>query len=1536
MTAIPISGNMSAERRSLLGKLLGSAGLQPPASDDPPLSPRDHPGPAALSWAQQRLWFMQRLAPASPFYNVPLNLPLRGPLNVAALKRALDHVVSRHAALRTVFTDTAGEPMQQVLPPGPVPMPLLDLTHLEPKEREEAARREAGEQARLTFDLRHGPMVHARLLRLSMHEHWLLLTLHHIVCDGWSMQILLRELAAAYGAFVANRPSPLQPLTIQYADFAEWQRQYFSGERLETELSYWRRQLADLPQLTLVPDRPRPDEPSFEGDFEELSIGAAVLVLLKRVASEEGATLFMVLLAGLAALLQRYTGDEDIAIGAPIANRTRPEVEALIGFFVNTLVFRIDASGRPTFRELVRRVRQTALDAYTHQDMPFEKLVEALQPERQPNRNPLFQIGLVLQNAWNIDSGSALPAQDSVVSIERGTSIFDIAFHLHEHAGGVSGGMEYSTALFDPETAARMVRHFCILLNSAAADPDQPIDTIAMLDRDERRRFWHASEGKAVAFDETPLCQQFERFAATAPDRIALAGPAGTITYGALDQQAEKLAAGLEEAGVRPGEPLLLLLDRSPAAVVAILAALKTGVAFVPLDIDLPIERLRYIAEDTGARHVLTEPAAWGRVEDALSLLECRPLFVSAMAHDGTTAPRATDRASGEVAYIIYTSGSTGQPKGVIIGQPGLANVLAAQRRLLDTTAESRVLQFASLSFDAAVFELGLALGVGATLVIPGPEQRMPGAGLARLIDEACVTHAVLPPSALFALDASGLRTLTTLMVAGEACPASIVAHWAPGRRFFNLYGPTETTIWATWERCEDFSRAPTIGVPIDNMRAWVLDAHGEPVPIGVPGELCLAGIGLAREYLGRPQLTAERFVELPLGNGPIERIYRTGDRVRFLADGRIDFIGRIDRQIKLRGHRIELGEVEAALQSHPEIAEAAVAVREVGVGDARLVAYVVQREDPRAPSAAQFESAASSEQVEHWHRIYDETYGTIADAADPAFVIDGWNSSYTGLPLDEQTMREWLASTVERLNSLASEQTLEIGCGTGLLAFRLAPKARRYVATDISQGALDHIDKHTAGAGINGIEFRRCAAHEVAAQSTGAVDLVILNSVVQYFPSERYLIDVIGAALSTLGARGTVFIGDVRSLALLECFATSVELYRAESDLPLATLQERVARRLGLEQELAVDSEFFLALAADFPGIRAVEILAKPGRADNELTLFRYDVMLHVGWSPEVVKAADTCDWASVGSAEALLRTLRALDGKTLLVADIPGRTVEAELHAAAQVMSSDGSRRVGDLRSNAGPVTVQGLDADQLLACAAEAGCKVELHVAGRHATGHIDAVFSPLAMNRAGRGPIPRRTLGGDAGHRRRWTNNPLQSAFARKMVPQVRAFLAQRLPAYMIPARFLLLDALPTTVSGKVDRHRLPKIDGMRPELGAEYVAPSTAAELRLAAIWGAILRLEQVGINDNFFELGGDSILGIQVVSRAREAGLLIEPNDIFVHKTLALLARAAKPTESVEEDVGEEEDEGGFARHIRAEDLVTLMSRLNRGQGDQN
>jgi len=897
---------------------------------------RAHAGPCALSFAQQRLWFLDQLDPGSPAYNLSTALRLPGPLDIATLKRSLNEIVRRHEALRTTIQFNDGEPLQIIAPTLNLDVELIDLTGVTPAMREQEARRLAFSEAQQGFDLSRGPLLRASLLRLGEADHVLVLSMHHIISDGWSLGLLFAELTTLYQAYATGNSSPLPELPFQYADYAEWQRQYLQGDTLANLLDYWKQQLAGAPPLMELPaDRPRGPLLNRSGATQSFRLSTEISEGLRFLARRQDVTLFMVLLAAFKTLLHRYTGVSDLVIGVPIANRNRAEVENLIGFFVNTLVLRTDLSGNPTFNELLGRVRKVTLEAYAHQDLPFEKLVEEIQPERRLNHNPLFQVAFVLQNVPTL-SGAIFDQQPNQAPITVGATKFDLSLSLAEGDREISGAFEYITALFNGDTISRMIGHFQTLLASIVTNPDARLSDLAILTESERSQLLSEAHGITSDLPELTAHQLFENQVQQSPQNTAVIFNDTKLTYEELNRRANQCAHYLQSIGVGPETKVGLLMERGPALVVGLLGILKAGGAFLPLDPAYPADRVAFMLRDAGVQVLVTQK----QLADKLSTDTMEVVYLDEIPDGSNENPRSK-LTPDSLVYMIYTSGSTGTPKGVLIEHRGLCNIARAQTRLFRVRPQDRVLQFASLSFDAAIFEVVLALANGATLCLAPRESLLPGASLNHLIDELGITTVTLPPSALAVLPVEELLTLRNMIAAGEAVSAELVARWIKGRHFFNGYGPTETTIWTTLCECDDATVPPPIGRPIDNTSVYLLDAYLQPVPIGGRGEIYIGGVGVARGYLNLPELTAERFIPDPFSQRPGARLYRTGDRGRLRRDGQIEFVGRIDHQVKLRGYRIELGEIEMTLGMHPNVRQAVVTAPEDRSGEKRLVAYV-------------------------------------------------------------------------------------------------------------------------------------------------------------------------------------------------------------------------------------------------------------------------------------------------------------------------------------------------------------------------------------------------------------------------------------------------------------------------------------------------------------------------------------------------------------------------------------------------------------------
>ncbi|WP_164003052.1 non-ribosomal peptide synthetase, partial [Pyxidicoccus caerfyrddinensis] len=936
---LPIGALFEAPTLEALAASIDALARQGLGPKLPPLQPIERTEALPLSFAQQRLWFLDQLVPGSALYNMPAPLRLEGTLDTAALERSLSELVRRHEVLRTSFPEEAGQPLQVIAPPAPLPLECVDLSALPADAREAEARRLIEAECRKPFSLAQGPLLRALLLKLANAEHVLLLNVHHIASDGWSVGVLAREVVALYEAFSQGRPSPLPELPVQYADFAAWQRQWLQGETLEAQFSYWRQHLAGAPQVLELPtDKPRPATQSYRGATLSRLMPATLSQALSALCQREGVTSFMALLAGFQSLLSRYSGQTDVVVGTDIAGRTHADTEGLIGFFINQLVMRGDLSGDPTFRELLGRTRKATLGAYAHQDVPFEELVRVLNPERSLAHAPIFQVKLVLQNTPTIElrvPGLTFRGAEN----DTGSSKFDLTLSIQEGPEGLACMANYSTDLFLANTMARMLAHLQVLLEAAVAHPDTHLSSLPLLTEAERRRVlldWNDTDAQ---LQDTSAHALIEAQARRTPDAPAVRMGERSLTYRQLDERSNQLAHHLRSLGVGPEVLVGLCVERSPELVVSILAVLKAGGAWLPLDPSYPTERLAFMLRDARPPVLLTQEKLADELpvqSELLVLLDSE--WDSLISRQPTHAPDVSVLPD-NLAYVIYTSGSTGRPKGTLLRHRGLCNTARSTIHSMHLRPGGRVLQFASIGFDASVWETLPTLMAGAELHLASRDELMPGAPLHQLLRQRAITAATLTPSVLAQLEPLGLEALQTLTSAGEACTPELVARWQPGRRFINAYGPTETTICATLDAEVDAGRI-TIGRPFDNVRAYVLDASLRPVPVGVPGELFIGGAGLARGYLGRPELTAERFIPHPFSSTPGERLYRTGDKVRWLDNGQLDYLGRIDFQVKLRGFRIELGEIESVLSSHASVREAVVALREE-----RLVAYVVTQE---------------------------------------------------------------------------------------------------------------------------------------------------------------------------------------------------------------------------------------------------------------------------------------------------------------------------------------------------------------------------------------------------------------------------------------------------------------------------------------------------------------------------------------------------------------------------------------------------------------
>jgi amino acid adenylation domain-containing protein len=916
--------------------------------------PRRDPGkPCPLSFSQQRLWFLHQFDSGSPVYNITRAIQLKGDLNREALREALNTVVARHEVLRTTIREVEGTPVQVVSDSASLPLPVFDLVEKREANRAEEIRRFLQNQAQEPFDLSSDLMLRAALLYVAENEHVLLLATHHIASDGWSSGLLLREIATIYGALCQGCSSPLSELPIQYADFAVWQRSTLQGDTLDSQLAYWKQQLQGLPEVLVLPsDHPRPSILSFHGSRQPIRLDPELTTALRKLSQREGVTLFMTLLMAFKVLMLRYSGETDIVVGVPVANRTQPELENLIGFFVNNLVLRTNLAGDPTVRDLLGRVREVALGAYSHQEVPFEKLVEELRPERNLSHTPLFQVMFGFQNARR--EAIELPGIIMTpLAVESGTAKFDLFLSLVEEAGFIHGALEYSTDLFEQGTAVRMIGHYQTLLEGICAGLEKPLSRLPLLTEKEKVQLlseWNRTRNEK----SQPSCihRMFELQVENSPEATALIFEGQQLTYRELNARANQLAHYLRKIGVSREVLVAISMERSIDMVIAVLGVLKAGGAYVPLDPNYPADRLLYMIQDAGVAVLLTQQKLLETLPRHDAKLVCLDTELNRISKESRANPGDLTEPE-NLAYVIYTSGSTGRPKGVQILHSAVVNFLQAMRKEPGMTANDVLAAVTTLSFDIAGLELFLPLTCGARVVIASAVEAADGDRLLKLLSRCGATVMQATPATWrLLLEAGWHGEKLKVLCGGEALPQELAAQLLNrALSVWNMYGPTETTIWSAITRVEP-GKVISLGCPIDNTRIYILDSQLNPVPVGVPGELCIGGAGVARGYINRPDLVAEKFIPDCFGDEPGGRLYRTGDLARYHDDGKIEYLGRIDNQVKIRGFRIELGEIEAVLTQHPGIDQAVVVDREIA-GDKRLFGYVVPKHQ-QSPAASE------------------------------------------------------------------------------------------------------------------------------------------------------------------------------------------------------------------------------------------------------------------------------------------------------------------------------------------------------------------------------------------------------------------------------------------------------------------------------------------------------------------------------------------------------------------------------------------------------
>jgi amino acid adenylation domain-containing protein len=1459
----------------------------------PPILPQSENQPKTLSFAQSRLWFIAQLEGkgTSATYNMPIAFQLDGNLNVEALRQSLTYLLERHTSLRSYFPTLEGEPQVVVKNVEDIEvLEIADLQALPPQTQGETVQHLSDLHAQKSFDLNTGPVFKAKLLQLSEQKNVLLINMHHIISDGWSMGVFKREWEQAYTAYAAGSVPNLSPLAIQYSDFAAWQRSWLQGETLLTQENYWQQQLGDAPRLLELPtDYLRPAQQSYQGEREEFSLSKELTQKLKAISQQQGVSLFMTLLTAFNILLSRYSRQEDLCVGSAIANRTHSYTEGLIGFFVNTLVLRSKIKSEQSFSELLQQTRQTCLDAYAHQDIPFEYLVEKLQPERSLSHNPLFQVMMVLQNAVGAGAKVHLPGLE-IQYLEQSFPFakFDILLDLSERDEQLHCMWEYATDLFAASTIRRMAAHFEVLLTAIVQNSQQPIYQLPIITPAEIQQLQVWNQTETDYPQNHTLVSLFENQAAKTPDQIAVVSVDQSLSYQELNQKANRLAdylLQLKSQQQLSDPPLMAIcMERSLEMLIGIFAILKAGGTYLPIDPSYPQERINLMLEDSHAAVLLTTKSLPQQLPLEKLKSTCQLVFLDqpTWSDSPTENPQKFIRFD-DLAYVIYTSGSTGKPKGVAIAHASAVAFVNWAHSVFSTEQLAGVLASTSICFDLSIFEIFVPLTQGGSVILVENALYIEQAHQSSIPITLINT---VPSAAAELLNMNVIpSSVQVINLAGEPLRNNLVQALYQNtsvQEVYNLYGPSEDTTYSTFTKvAKNAQHEPTIGKAIANTRIYILDHANQPLPPGVPGELCIGGAGLAQGYLHRPDLTAEKFITLELF-GKTERIYKTGDLARWLPDGNLQYLGRIDHQVKLRGFRIELGEIEASLLKHPKIQEAVVLVREDSECYQRLVTYVVP--------TTEGDYTSQSEQVELWEQVFNDSYTQqTTPTDDPTLNLAGWKDSYTGEPILRSAMQEWRDTTVDQILELAPKRVWEIGCGTGMLLFKVASHCQHYLGTDFASSGLQYIEQHLKQQSLqNKVTLKQSAANQFDGIESNVYDLVIINSVIQYFPSLDYLLSVIAGAIKTVSHQGKILIGDVRNLHLLAAFHTTTEFYRAPDDLSIQDLRQKIQNRIRTEEELLIDPDFFIALKQRFSRISHVQIELKRGYSHTEMSRFRYDVILHLDQVDIPLTQPQCLDWQEQQLNLATIERILTTEQPDLLgIKNIPNARLTSEMALLAQIPQLDGT--VTDLKAAIAQVK-SGIEPEAFRNLARDLPYKAFIQYSSTGFSDY-DVVFQRHIFEED---KIPRFAIKGNWRLKpwQNYANQPLQyrtNQIDPALLAEWRDFLEKTLPDYMIPSHFVVLDKLPLTPNGKVDRKALPAPD---PKIAVTDIElPVTETEKLLAQLWAKLLKYEAIARQDNFFNLGGHSLLATQLCYRIRDTFKVELPlRQVFESPTLIDLA----------------------------------------------
>lgn len=1441
-----------------------------------------------LSYEQERLWFLQAAEPDNPFYTIFDSYEIIGEIDLDIWERSIQILSDKHLAIKTRFILKDNMPNQIIDKNAKTPAYYVDYSSMKEEERKSRISEYINEYTHNNLSLFEDELAQFHLFKIEEKKYILLITIHHIISDGQSLGVLLADLVTIYQKVYEGRTDEIMKMQVQYVDYCTWQKKNYGEDLIKKELEFWKEKFQEIPPfLNLPEEKLRPDQQKYSGQTIRFTFDREQTERLRCVSKENDTTMFITLLSMFYVLLYKYTGQEDICVGVPITSRDDVELQNVVGFFINLLPFRANIDSTKTFLEFLKEVKQLSLNYYQYKNVPFERIVNSLEMKRSLNRNPLCQVVFQLQDRRNMHMNN-MHFELNHIDMEEKYTRFDMEYYLFEYENSIECELTYSSEIYTREAMNNFVKHFLFLVDAISFEPERVITAYNLLSPEEEKTIinqW-SQPNISVEMKET-VYSMFNQAVAKYPQNTALTLGDRNITYNELDKITECYAAFLITKGIAQGDIVAVLSENSLDAILLIVSIMKAGAVFCPIDIKLPEDRVQFIIRDSNAKCIF--------VKDSLKVQYDIPTYSFSDLENVEKCSFSRNINVDDPFYIMYTSGTTGVPKGVVVSNRNVVR-LVNKPNYMEILPSDRIFHYAPISFDASTFEIWGALLSGCTLVIP-TKKHLSIEELSDIVIKTPITILMITVSLFNILVEEKPECITGLSyiltggdVANLKCIKKAVSYLGSQGKLVHAYGPTENTTFTSCyvmnkhTNCE-WGVVP-IGKPISNTTVYVLDNEKRLVPPGVIGELYTGGDGVALKYLNHKDFTEERFVLDKFEKKDNTRMYRTGDYVRWLPDGNLQFIGRKDNQVKIRGFRVEINEIENIIKSNELVKDCI--IRVIKKKDVKeLLAYLVPKNN------SHISLKKTSEFLQNFNELFEEIY---TKAGDSIYNFNGWESTYTKAKIPEEEMKEWHKYTMETIHAIKGESILEIGCGSGLLLFQLVDECKSYLGTDYSLSTIENLrhslNKRGDGCHINVMHKEACDFSNIA---DNQYDTIIMNSVIQYFPNLDYLLDVLDNCIRKIKKGGRIFMGDIRNYDLLKEFHASVVYFQRKNYENLNELINRLYQSCMNENELLLSPAFFLALKNRYPEISNIQIEWKRGKYLNEMTKYRYNVVLEINSKPIELPKMIPFNWEN-DKVDELERLSEVLDGENqwVNIKGIYNKRNQKDIDFLAAIADSTlhlksirQLEKYIDRRSDEGNL----IDVEEIYSLAEEKGYSVKIFPSKQNARLYFDVVcFNDNDYKNKVLNYFDSIDEIQKVNSIYELSNNPVNHTISQELITNVKAFVKQKLPEYMQPSLYMLIDRVPVNNNGKIDNTKLISPVCSERDVDSFYQAPKTLNQTIIHQVWAEILGIDKISIKDDFFSIGGNSLLTTRLIAKVRSIfGLDIPISEFFETPTIEAL-----------------------------------------------